>query len=347
MVLHVLAQTTSSGTGGFFGAIMPLLITTAVVGVVWVGLMYLIFQRAGERRRRKEMGLEPLPFAGRQFSEWAKNRFGSSATFPSTETGAETQAPVIYASAPAIPMPDLNHLTDDLPLPDMDALLSDTLSDEPTMEPPPAVIITPPPAPPVTTVAAAQPSASTTIAIPPQRQKLAEIPEDAVEIMRVMRDVEGGGLVIDMRGEIFDTLDGLDAKTRRRYENVIFELYRLAGEETLKTRFGANVSLTTSPETVSVPTPKKQSKTASTPAPNPEVPAAGGIAGPIEDLLQHRLAVHHPEWGNRSIHIHPAPDGGVIIEVDGLFYQAVGDVADSDIRGFLQQTISDWSNSHM
>ncbi|MBZ0297349.1 MAG: hypothetical protein K8L99_32615 [Anaerolineae bacterium] len=65
------------------------------------------------------------------------------------------------------------------------------------------------------------------------------------------------------------------------------------------------------------------------------------IAGRIETYLQHKLQVT-PEYAGRSIHVHPAPDGGVAIEVDGIFYDAVNDITDDEIRQFLSNTIREW-----
>jgi hypothetical protein len=65
------------------------------------------------------------------------------------------------------------------------------------------------------------------------------------------------------------------------------------------------------------------------------------LAEAIEAYLQYKLR-HTPEYAGRVIHVHPAPDGGVAIEVDGVFYEAVGDVTDADVRGFLSATIQEW-----
>jgi hypothetical protein len=65
------------------------------------------------------------------------------------------------------------------------------------------------------------------------------------------------------------------------------------------------------------------------------------LADAIENYLQHKLR-HTDDFAGRSIHVHPAPDGGVAIEVDGAFYDSVGDVTDGDVRAFLAQTIQEW-----
>ncbi len=65
------------------------------------------------------------------------------------------------------------------------------------------------------------------------------------------------------------------------------------------------------------------------------------LAGAIEAYLQHKLA-HLPDFNQRSIHVHPSPDGGVSIEVDGQYYDAVGEVDDQAVRSLLAQTIQEW-----
>lgn len=71
--------------------------------------------------------------------------------------------------------------------------------------------------------------------------------------------------------------------------------------------------------------------------PIPEI----NIAGSIEAFLQHKLA-RTPEYDHRSIHVVPAVHGGVKIEVDGTFYDSVGEVADLTVRQFLTATIEEW-----
>jgi hypothetical protein len=67
------------------------------------------------------------------------------------------------------------------------------------------------------------------------------------------------------------------------------------------------------------------------------------IAGAIEAYLQHKLKFMD-EFANRVIHVHSAPGGGVRIQVDNSFYDAVGDVADEKVRAFLSATIQEWQN---
>jgi hypothetical protein len=85
----------------------------------------------------------------------------------------------------------------------------------------------------------------------------------------------------------------------------------------------------------------KRGQKASEIAPVPEI----NIAGAIEAYLQHKLSIT-PEYAGHSIHIYPAPGGGVSIEVDGQYFEAVSDVSDPSVREFLSDTIAEWQDRH-
>ena len=84
-------------------------------------------------------------------------------------------------------------------------------------------------------------------------------------------------------------------------------------------------------------TAKRRGKTPSEPI--PEI----NVAGAIEEYLQYKLR-QTPEYAGRALHVRPAPDGGVRIQVDARFYEAVGDVDDPVIREFLTRTIQEWQD---
>ena len=65
------------------------------------------------------------------------------------------------------------------------------------------------------------------------------------------------------------------------------------------------------------------------------------IPDQIEQVLQKHLA-DLPQYADRSIHVRPSPFGGVRIEVDGQFYEGVGDVADVQVRALIQDAVREW-----
>lgn len=61
----------------------------------------------------------------------------------------------------------------------------------------------------------------------------------------------------------------------------------------------------------------------------------------IETYLQHKLK-HTPEYAGRNFHIHNTASGGVRIQIDDQFYDAVDEIADPEVRAFIQETILEW-----
>ena len=74
-----------------------------------------------------------------------------------------------------------------------------------------------------------------------------------------------------------------------------------------------------------------------------EAPPAVDIASAIETYLQFKLE-RTDDFRGRSIHIRPSLSGGVRIEVDGQYFEAVDDVSDAAVRDFLKQSIQEWQD---
>jgi hypothetical protein len=65
------------------------------------------------------------------------------------------------------------------------------------------------------------------------------------------------------------------------------------------------------------------------------------LANAIEAYLQHKLNFT-PEYVDRDLHVHAAPGGGVRIQVDNRYYDAVSDIEDETVRTFIAETIQEW-----
>ncbi len=296
-----------NGFGDFFNQVQGLIFITIGAGVVWVFLTYLILQRAGERRRRQREGLDPLPsFFTQAYRYLTQDKPPDSAN---------------TAPAPSMVMPDLDALTSDLPSPNLDMLLDDF--EIPAVE-------ESPPAP----VQAAEMSYEAVMPVkePVLSDELTyvpgsnELPGDAIEMMRVWRDVSDGRLIIGMKDQLFASLNEIqDTALRNRFKKLVQDLNQIA-------------SL---PVYAPPPVPKPAAPEPVRPAvPSPET---GGIADEIETYLQAKL-LSNPALFGRSIHVHSGLGGGVSIEVDGRHYEAVSDVTDSEVRQFLQETIQEWES---
>ncbi len=203
---------------------------------------------------------------------------------------------------------------------------------------------------------------------------------EAVEVMAIMRDVVNGGLIIQMGDKTYRNLTS-DENFKTDFLKVMRELSPLVkGAPVASTTADMNDTpaqeeAPPSPYDVAdAPAPAQPPKPYIPPPPAPDgsipgalprydidhqpvAPAKRGllgrgkldlppvpelnVAGSIETYLQHKLR-YTPEYSGRSIHVHPAPDGGVAIEVDGQFFETVGDVSDSEVRDFLSTTIQEW-----
>ncbi len=240
-------------------------------------------------------------------------------------------------------------LSDDFgDLPDLDVLASTE-----------ALRIDPEPPPPTEVVPAAAPVAPAGA----QRISLTEGEAvDAVEVFTVLRDVAEGGLIIRIGDQAYRNPPAVaDADFKRRFHTVLRDLAgtqqpveaqpkpatppkaataEVSAESSVAPPvFAANEPIPGDLPKFKMPDNPVKPKRGQRPAnePIPEI----NIAAAIESFLQHKLS-HSPEYAERSIHVRPALHGGVTIEVDGTFYETVGEVADEDVRGYLTATIAEW-----
>lgn len=261
--------------------------------------------------------------------------------------------------------------------------------------------------PPQPTVQAQQAPRTTTVPVQPAAMPVNAPIDDGntVEVMRVLRDISDGSIVIEINGQRYYSLkDMTDPKVGRRFlgnAQAVAEFARLK-------QIGGGVSKSVLPKTVEAapkpantsvlpdpiarldsldPITTTDSKRGSTlrdsllgtnaPATTPSAPTQPKLPAPtqsppkvkafeppsrgrdaeaqeedeeiqersiaeeIEEILQRRLQ-EHPEYRFRVMHIRQAPDGGVRVEVDGQFFDGVGDVSDEGARSFIQSVIREW-----
>ncbi|NDJ61993.1 MAG: hypothetical protein GYB67_12755 [Chloroflexi bacterium] len=253
---------------------------------------------------------------------------------------------------------------DDGELPDLDALLGDV------------------PAPTETTADQAAPQPAPQPAHGAFRVTLASGAEvEAVEVLRILRDVADGSLIIQIGDAVYRNPPALaDAEFKRRFNSTIRTLFAsissAAGAESSEsapsTTPDAPVDTPPQPSPSPVPAapPAPPPPPLSQPAEHKPAPLPGdlpkfstdnygtppqkrgrklvqepvpeiNIAAAIEAYLQHKLS-QTPDYAGRSIHVRPASDGSLTIEVDGSFYESVGDVSDAAVRTFLAATIQEW-----
>jgi len=348
---HFLAQSDSSNMGDFFGQISGLLLLTCGAGIVWMGLMALVFQRAVERRRRAAAGLPPLPGIHVAAYRWLTGQREPAAVPAGASLAMASPARQRPAARSApVPAPDLSLLTGDLPQPEFSDLVPDE-EPAPTADWGEPADIDEIPAAGDDSAMRAEPAEAVPV-VPAEPAPEAPVPADAVELLRVWRDLSDGSLVVEIGGRRFQSLAELrSADLERRFLNVVRDLDGLAERPpspptAAPTQGGVAPAPKAGDPSAPSMTPgsmlRQMTRAAmgQAPEPVPEQPDLN-IADQIEDLLQERLA-GDPAFEQRSIHVKPALDGGVRIEVDGAYYDGVGDVADEDVRALLMTVVREW-----
>lgn len=180
------------------------------------------------------------------------------------------------------------------------------------------------------------------------RQAAATPNAEMIEVLRLHRDLSDGGLVIEIGGRKYYSLDQMsDPQVKRRF----------LGNAEAMAQF-ARLKKGTSPlidwsAPVEPPPEAATSAPPVTPSPAPaqsiprqqqaETPKPKGMSDEIEEMLQYRLTLD-PAFGRRSIHIRSAEDGSIYVEVDGKTFDGVSEVDDADVRSFLQNIIREWES---
>lgn len=353
--------------GGFFRTVPPAIwLTPIVLGVLYVGLTVVIFRRAAARRRRERQAAAPLlrPDKPRRtnlpLGDFLRGQLPDRPLEPAEWT--------IPAELRNLPEPDLDLLTSPIVIES-----PDTIDDSAQAE---TSAVTPADENQHAWVAAVVPEQEEVSAMTPANvENNSSIePEDvsigdAVEVMSVWRDLSDGKLIIQMGNQRYRALSEIPStELSRRFVAIVRELWAMVNNATA---LGTGAQLASGESAPAVPLPdtptgsmkarmglltadQEQPKphmlkqvarqmAGQKPVSPPEPPA--GIAGSIEDFLQFKLS-NTPQFATRSIHIRPTHDQRVRIEVDGHYYDAIGDVIDPDVREFLFAMMREWEARH-
>ena len=218
--MFILAQTDSSDFGDFLQQISGLLAVTCVAGLIWIVLMALVMQRAAERRRRAQAGLPPLP--GLWLTLWRTiQRWINPEQAAKPKREQEPASIPVRAAVDQTAMPDLDMLTADLPMPD----LADMLGNEPppvirakAPQPEPAAKVPPP-----ELVAEPEPVVEN---VPPP---VLSADGEFAEMLGVWRDLDEGGLLLEMGEQVTASVAALGSLARR-FASVLRQLNELPAE---------------------------------------------------------------------------------------------------------------------
>lgn len=197
---------------------------------------------------------------------------------------------------------------------------------------------------------------------------------NAAEMLTVARDIGDGQLVLSLSGRGFTDATSIDdAELRKRFLAVLRDLYPMA-QETANAPMPEKVVAPPRP-----PAPAPLPPVAGVPRPViPVEPLEDGrlpgdlpkfdqtsdelkfsfklrntsktepvpelnIASAIETFLQYKRD-QTGAFAGRRIHVLPAMGGGVRIEVDGQYFEAVSDITDTEVRQFIANAIEEWQS---
>lgn len=364
--LFMLAQMDDT-LGDFLYQVRGLVAFVCALAILWIALFVLTIQRNAERRRRQKLGLEPLPNMWVSLYRWITQKDGAQDKTPAALSRAQPPP-----GDDALPAPDLDLLTGDLGEPDWDVF------DAPDAAPdaPPAVVPerarSVPAEPPVPDSDADLledlPMTDHDDALPVTPPGSADDapPADSVELLRVFRDLSDGTLIVEIDGRRFASAGELaGANLARRFTKVVKDLAQWVRDAQARAAQAPPAAPPTSapapgtPAWHSLPDDEMPSMgpgtmlrqmTRAAMGQKPETPPEENapelsIPEQIEELLQARL-IHMPEFRERTIHVKPSLSGGVRIQVDGTYYEGVGDIADDDVRALLQDVVREWENHY-
>ncbi len=333
-----------------------LLIAPIFFGALYIGLMVVIFRRGAERRRRRATG-ETAPPPKR------KSVRGNFFTGQLPDKPLEPAAWSVPVGLRGLPEPDLDMLSNPTVMPDEVQVETDAAESRTETKMDWLAMMAPAPQEIVVT--------TTKLPEPDKNRKTIDL-GDAVEVMRVWRDLSDGSLIIQMGEQRYRSVNEISSPDlSRRFAAVVRELWVminggtaprtvLPGQEPpmvgagvpppegstggMKGRIGLLNQPAEAEENKARPGLLRQvTRTALGQTPTPPAPEArrDGIADAVEEYLQFKLS-NTPQFLTRSIHVRPAVDGGVRIEVDGHYYDGVGDVIDADVRDFMFTVLREW-----
>ncbi len=314
---------------------VQLLVIPLIFGVLYIVLLAYIVRRGALRRRkrREEKAMQLGQQQPQRYQSVAPSYMLDEGGLPAARaTPAKPNRMAVPAtSLNSLPEPDFDMLVSAKPgLPSVAAAALASITTQPEQE-----------------IVMATPDAGTPRA-----------PTDAVEVMRVWRDISDGSLIIQMGGQQYRTMNEIgNPDLTRRFTAVVRELWAMVG--------GQARASATLPAVDSTPLPAAPSRMGllskaadeeaakpnisrgfartitGQPATTTRVEKTSGIADLIEEFLQFKLSTH-ADFNRRSIHIRPAMDGGVRIEVDGQYYGGISDVQDAAVRDYLVSVMREW-----
>jgi hypothetical protein len=337
--------------GDIFSQAPQIILMPIIFGVLYIILMVVIFRRASERKKKARIARgEPV-----------RTRGNKDSFQPASWT--------VPAELRGIPEPSIEMLVAPVMAHELESGVSSTPASEYS-------------SPTISSTASNLPvvkEADWLAAVIPQGAALMPddsktLPSDAIEVMRVWRDLNDGSIIVQMGEQRYRAMAEIqNPDLARRFVAVVRELWNMVNSGGAK----ATGTIQPLPPAGAVPPPADNSMVGMKAraagllngAPPAEPPAKGnrlsqgiravvgggsstpassepaGIAGAVEEFLQFKLSTT-PQFASRSIHIRPSHDHGIKIEVDGRYFDSIGEVFDADVREYLLSIMKEWEARH-
>lgn len=173
---------------------------------------------------------------------------------------------------------------------------------------------------------------------------------EMVEVLRVLRDLADGSLVVEIGGRKYRSLTEIaEPQVKRRFlgNAQALALFAEAAGSPSAPWPAPTFEVTAQPDlppTEFVEPLLSSSQLVGDVEPLISQEQPGGpktMADEIEELIQVRLK-SIPTLMHRSIHILQGAGGGIRVEVDGRYFDSVAGVTDPDVMAFLQSIIRQW-----
>jgi hypothetical protein len=184
---------------------------------------------------------------------------------------------------------------------------------------------------------------------------------DLVEVMRVYRDRRDGSLLLVAEGQQFRTLRDIDdPQIGKRLVGNAHDIARFARVGEIAIPPIDPLDLIPPRTTASPPPPPPPVSSSPFTAPPPPPPGrplapaakieeeaeafipSRSMQEEIEELLQQRLP--RTPFAGRDIHVRNAVGGGILIEVDGKYFEGVGEVPYPDVQELIRSVVQEWES---
>jgi hypothetical protein len=189
------------------------------------------------------------------------------------------------------------------------------------------------------------------------------------ELARLWRDRRSGKLWIESGGQMYESVNQLSASQRAEITMLFDELQIWAGVTDLEKRItlppasvplaagalGAlppvqapatqNSSTLPPPLIVDTTTPVKSPTVAdiltrAVISDKKEIKPPKSIAAQVDEIVQERLPTS--PYFNRTIKLLELPGRGLVVVVDGVEFEGVGEVTDPAVQAFLRECVAEW-----